>query len=597
MQKRTATTRRAALFSVIVMLVASTTILTGTSFGQVEPTIAFLNPSSFATAGERGLIVSDVAPTAGPGCCEGVGSGYRLSAWVSNAPLGSSVFFAIVQRAIDIEITETSSPAPNMWEANWSIPPEILDGPATLYAYLVLNEEPIAVSEADVTIMRAQERAHVRYPAPGGAFGTYAALADSLPADESVTRTPPVGVVDALYNDETDISHVRSFYTTSPPGSEPAWKVCGTELVGATRAGNGVRCAVEPQDQLAVTAVSAVANDSPDDYEDRFNQAGDAVAIADPYAQELTNFSLLTGGNQRVERELISKTFFCSESETAKLADQVGRQIAGANVDVHAAGPSDTLKFNTFTILTINQAPDRGSHSEEAAYDCSGQRTETPTAPPGNVNPDVQGEHRRFGAPDRKHIETLGGGTSDLGTFGFRVHATTEGVTEWTMWVDETDDGCAANDDAFTLGEMFLNGAIGWGQDGFATAPQPYEALVPCTPAVPNPEPSPSEGEELDGSRTVSAAIATSPIVLGKPARFKGRIDAVEAVCENLQKVVLKVRKPGGKFVTRRSTTSDGTGRFVLKHVAKAPRDYRVVAPPNATCERARSAIIRLRNR
>ena len=598
MYKRNGTTRGTALLSAALLVVASTMVLAGTSFGQIVPKIAFLNPSSFASAGERGLIVSDAAPTVGPGCCEGAGSGYRLSAWVSNAPPGSSVFFQVVQRAIDIEITETSSPSPNMWEANWSIPPEILDGTAKLYAYLVLNEEPIAVAEADVTIMRVQEHAHLNYPAPGGAFGTYAALADSLTEGEAATRTPPAGVVDAWYNDEADIAYVRALYTTSDPGSEPVWNVCGTETNTASGALNGIRCTVKPEDQLRVTAIAAVANDSPDDYENRFNQAGDAVAVSNPYAQDLTNFSMVTAGVQRVERETVSKQYFCSESESAVLKDQVGRQIVGANVDVHAAGPSDTLKFNTFsTVLTINQAPDRGTHVEEEAFDCTGQRTAAPAALPSNANPDTQGEHPRFGAPDRKHIESLPGGTNDLGIFGFRVRATVEGMTEWTMWVDEADDGCLANDDTFTSGEMFVHGAIGWSQDAFASGPQPYEAFVPCTPAAgPSPSPSPTT-PEVDGSRTISATVTPSPVVIGKPARFKGKIDAVASVCENLQKVVLKVRKPGQRFVTRKVTTTDERGRFTLSHIARTPRDYRVVAPPTSTCDRARSTIIRLRNK
>ena len=340
-----------------------------------------------------------------------------------------------------------------------------------------------------------------------------------------------------------------------------------------------------------------MTNDSPDEYEARFNQSGDAFAIEDPYAQELANLSLVTSGQQRVGREMISRQFYCSGTESAVLTDQVGRQIAGANMDVHAAGPSDTLRFNTFAILTINQAPDRGTHVEEAAYDCEGQRTEAPTSPPGNANPDFQGEHPRFGAPDRKQIESLGGGTSDLGTFGFRIHATVEGMTDWTMWVDETDDGCTANDDVFTANELYVSGAIGWGQDAFASGPQPFETLVPCAPVAPSPAPSPTTPNEIDGSRTVSVNVKPTPVVIGKPARFKGRIEGAESVCENLQKVVLRVRKSGERFVTRKSTTTDASGRYTLTHIARAPRDYRVVAPITSTCDRAQSTIIRLRNR
>ena len=595
---KTSRARSTAAIASLLLLFAALGALAEPSYGQAaEPSIAFLNPSSFATAGERGIVVSDAKPDDGPGCCEAAVARYRLSAWVSNAPPGARVFFGVVQRAIDLEITATSETGMNTWEAGWSIPAEILDGPATLYAYLVLGEEPIAVDEQPVTIMRVQENAQLTYPAPAGAFGTYAALADELDPKVAASRTAPTGVVDALYTATPEMAYVRTFYTTTQPGADPKWKPCGTELIGTSnaRAGNGVRCTLaDAADQTEITAIAAVSNDSPDDYEARFNESGDAVPVGQPYAQELTALSFVTGGSQRVEREPTSDRFYCSAAETAQLVDQMGRGIPGANMDVHATGPSDSLKFDTFSLLTINQAPDRGPHATEAGFDCTGQRTAAPTMPPANANPDIQGEHQRFGFGDRKHIESLAGGTSDTGTFSFRLHATTDGVTEYTMWVDEADDGCLVNDDAFTQGELSVTGSIGWAQDGGLAIPQPFETLVPCVPGTPSPSPSEGPGETVDGRRSVSLRLEKSA-VLGRPGTFRGTIDAVERVCERNQRVVLKVRKPGGTFSTRDSDRTDDRGRFSFTRTIRAPRDYRVVAPASGSCNKARSQVIRLR--
>src|SRR5688572_24551571 len=109
MYKRNGTTRGTALLSAALLVVASTMVLAGTSFGQTaEPSIAFLNPSGFASTGERGILVSDLKPDAGPLCCDSAKQGYHLSAWVANAPAGARVFFSVVQRTLDFEITNTA---------------------------------------------------------------------------------------------------------------------------------------------------------------------------------------------------------------------------------------------------------------------------------------------------------------------------------------------------------------------------------------------------------------------------------------------------------------------------------------------------------
>lgn len=617
--------RRVASFAAFVLFVMG---LPGTSFGQAapQPTIAFLNPSSFATAGERGIIVSDAAPQQGPGCCDATGPGYHLSAWVSNAPPGSRVFFSVTQRPFDIEITDVQPSGASTWDAYWRIPAEIIDGPATIYAYLVVDDVPVAIAEQPVTIVRLQENTQIKYPNPGGSFGTYAALADELVDGAPVTRTPPVGVVDAFYTLGADATKVRAFYSTSPVGTAPAWKVCGTERVGTgvSRAGNGVRCTLVATDtQEAVTAVAAVTNDGPEDgpYEARFNQSGDAVAIVTAYAQQPANIAFASAGTQRRDRNSDSNLFPCSTTETVKVMDQIGRHIAGANVDVHATGPSDTLKFNadSLSIWTDVKPPDRSAHTSEPAYDCGTH--------PANSDPGTQGEHPRFGAPDRKHIESVNAGTTDVGLFVFQMRSSVEGVTEYTAWVDEADDGCAANDDTFTEGEVAVSGVIGWGQDPSGATEQPREAMTACVPGGPQPSespappqpstsPAPPEPSESPATPEPSESPTSPPgdsddveqrLTLrtvfddsdGGPrdVRFMGALSSSVDSCAAGRIVVLKSRKIGGTFVAKQATTTRSTGKWAITRTIKRTREWRAVARPSGECPRVRSPIVRLKIR
>ena len=588
MEKARSRSRFSVLFVSLLTIVGSVTVMAQPSFGIGEPSVQFLNPSSYATAGERGIIVSDAAPTAGPGWQEGARRGYRLSAWVANAPPGSRVFFSLVQRNIDIEITDTRASADgSAWETDWRIPDRVVDGPATFRAHLVLNDTEVAADRVDVTILRLQDSARIVYPEVDGQFGMYSPLADALPEGQAPAPTPPVGVVDAHYYIDNPSNSMRVFYTTSARGSEPEWKICGEDFLDLD---DGIQCdLVSPDDRGKVTAVAVVTNDGTTvTWEDRNNQSGDAVAIGAVYEQTPTEFGLVTEGSQSIVRDVPTSPFGCSDVETVKLTDQFGRQIAGANIDVHATGPTDALQFDhdSLEVWSETTAADRG-HSLENAYDCMSH--------PANSDPGEQGDHNRFGAPDRKHVEIQASGTDKLGTFDFSLRSTDEGLTEWTAWVDEADDGCGANDDLFTSGELFISGSIGWDRSAETPTDQPYDTAVPCA-GTPLPEPTATDGpaEEFDGSRSVSLRIAGSPEV-GSRARFGGRVDAVEPACAENQTVILKGRRPGQKYWTLARGRTDDTGRFFLRARVRAPRDYRVVAPATPRCTRAASQPLKLR--
>lgn len=588
--RNTRTMRRGVTAGLVVSLVTSLLVIgvptPGYSAGSAT-TIAFLNPSSFSSSGERGITVSGQAPDSGPGCCDGATAAYRLSAWVANPPPNYSVFFSLEQNTLDFEITNTHQTENGAWQAQWNIPATVLDGPATLHAYVVVNEEAIASVDQDVTIVREADTADLGYPQSGGQFGTYAALATALPDKGAATRKKPVAVVDTEYTGSPSSSYIRTFYTTSAPGTDPKWKVCGTESVGSPGADDGVRCTLaSADDQLAVTAVATVINDSPNDYDDRFNQSGDAVAVI-PYAQEPAAITIdPSQALQKATKEPKSGIFYCSNSIAALVTDQIGHPISSANVDVHATGPSDSLKFDTFAILTKNKAPDRADHQTQDGYDCTGQNTSNGT-PPGDANPDLEGVHRRFGAPDRKHIESLNGGTNDLGIFAFRFHSDDPGETDYTAWVDEQDDGCLTNDDLFLPGEVYTSGAVGWNQDPGTPADQPYDSPIPCSPDGSTPTPTDTTPGGVS-PRSISLGVidGTNSVTL------KGRISSGNTDCVSAQTVKLKMRGRR-KFRTIGTATTTPQGKYKFVYTTTKTHSYRAIAPATSSCGRAKSPVVR----
>ena len=583
--------------SIVVGMLMTLIVPAAASLAADEPKIAFLNPSSFALAGERGYIISDAETDTGPGCCDASDGGYRFSAWVADAPADASVFFTVVQGAFDFELPAFPAPhAPpgsDTWEAPWDIPPEVLNGPATVTAYVVLDNEAVAQQSVDVTIMRIEPAIDLAYPQSGGPFGTFSALASELPGDGAATRKKPLATVDALYTATPDMAYVRTFYTTSQPGTDPVWNVCGTELVGSNNnnADNGVRCALSlPAHAESITAVAAVANDSPDDYDELFNESGDSVRVT-PYVQQPAALTLNEVAEQRVEKDEAVGRFFCSATVTATVTDQLDRIVPGANVDAEAAGPTDGLKFHNSSVLGGNLAPDRGRHSIEPAFDCTGGGD---VAPP-NASPGQQGEHPVFGAPDPKHVENPGGGTSDRGTAGFRLHSNAPGVTQYTIWVDELDDGCAANDDSYATGEPAAAGTVGWAESPATPELMTASALVPCPPGGPSPEPT--ETPEEPASRTVTLRAAHRRVARGTPVRLAGRVRSGASECLGGQHVTLEARRPGRRFHAAATALTGTAGRYRFKVVVTRTRAYRAVVDASSACSAARSRVVRLRAR
>jgi len=586
---------------VVCMLLMGSPLFVHSSFGQTVEgvNIEFLNPSSFSLADGIGILVSDKRPMSPD---EG-DTTYRLSAWVNALPPNPAVEFEILKAGISLlTLDEVTLVGSDTFEADWDIPNNLTEGTYTIRATVASGGVGIDTASQDVVINRLAERVEMTYPDSRGStpesasFGTYAPLANSLP-EGGATRGLPIGNIDGRNTGETPgngASRVRAFYTVSPPGSRPEWISCGTEtapgdpLLGSA-ANNGVRCTLQAAEhQTFITAVALLANSSNQGFDTRLNGAGDATRVLNAYAQVPSSLSITDGENGRVNANA-DDSFSCW-SVSSLLVDQYAREIAGANLDVHATGPADSLKFGRGLIDDSGQVPDRGGHATEPGFDCFGESDET--------EPDDQGEHQVIGGPDIKHLETVAGGTSDTGAWSFAIHvpagapSPTRATSYFSIWADEADDGSSANDDVFATGELCAAGMVGWGRAPEAPTPGTVP-LLGCEPLGPAPEPEP-EPEPRPTKDKISLRASDNAIFRGSRVVFSGRVSTVDAGCSSQRRVVLRSRKSGGAFRDRVETISASNGRWTLTRRVYRTRDWRVVARATDDCAALRSRVVRV---
>lgn len=613
--------RRSLLIVVLALLPGLAVIdLQGIALGQAgAPAIAFLNPSNFASSGtERDIFVSDKIPM-DPRTGD---ASYRLSAWVANGPGDPGVEFEVLNASgvvvdtIDGDIqlgTDT-------FEADWNIPDLIPEGPYVIRATLFDISENAAIAQAsiDVTYDRNAERVEIEYPnnrglplwPGGGSFGSYAPVRRALPAEgESAARIAPHSNVDLLQTSRTagpegwgtGPSRIRAFYTISPPGSVPEWKVCGTEGGSGSAGGasNGVRCLLESEaDQTQVTAIAAVANGRSGSnfatFQEANNEAGDATRVLQPYVQVPTNWRFTQGNGQTVETLGTEyNCFFAQDVIEGRLSDQLDREIVGYNVDVHAQGPNDRLTFDQGILNDASaKPPDRGNHPEEGAFDCFNDNDESWLAP--------QGEHQVFNGPDIKHIED-DVDSGDDGRWGFNLMVRPASTvsdesftTFFTFWIDEAPDGCMTNDDRYNDGELVLFGSIGWSHAPLDPRPVEPLPILPCTPPTTAPTTSPSPSPTMtssppppSGERDVALQANRTLIRQGQKVTLHAAIAAEEESCASLQEIQLqqKRRRTEWRTVSIKATDEDGRARFVRR--PRRTTNYRALTPREGFCERA----------
>ena len=266
-------------------------------------------------------------------------------------------------------------------------------------------------------------------------------------------------VIDVVSSAGTD--NIEVSYTVSAPGTEPEWTPCGTETKEESQ--DGIRCTIDDEDEPGeVTGVAAVPSNEvpkmvgplpdPTDPTQPDPDSGDAHRVIG-YVQTPTTVTITP------ERRGNVPVGACTDNFTLLVLDQEGDKVAGADVDVHAQGPTDDLSFDTSPQTQSNpptdenKAPDQRHGSTEAGRNCV-----------TNQFGGAQGEHDRAtpNADDIKHIEDADG-TSDSGTFRFRLWSPFAGPTHITGWADTNPD------DRFCFGEPSDVASVGFGQ----AAPSP----------------------------------------------------------------------------------------------------------------------------
>jgi hypothetical protein len=300
------------------------------------------------------------------------------------------------------------------------------------------DQEPVTVQSGDAV---AANTAEMAYPANGGPFGFW-----------RTGTNPAVGVVTGFASAGTN--QVRVLYSVTPPGQQPVWDQCGFGPVARPSNEFRVRCTLAATaNPNAVRAIAAVANrtPSPAPAVQGNDETGDAHRVV-PYAQNPSAVTVDPASSQTEQNK-------CTPL-TATIKDQSGNPVAGLNVDIHAVGPDDQLRFATEQgTNSAFQAPDAAHSGNEATVKCE------PTDADGR-----QGEHSVPGGDDVKHIEsTPGGGTNNAGQFTFILRTGVQGGTQVTVWGDENDD-----DNVTASTEAVGSAQLGWGEP----APQPVTTLT-----------------------------------------------------------------------------------------------------------------------
>lgn len=589
------TLARVVLAGLMALAVGLLVLPLGLSFAQSSSQIDTVNPAP----GSSTVVSSKDFP-------------YHFSAWVDNVPPSPFVEFRIKDGnntvVASLNATQTAGSS-DTFEAFWTIPASINDGSYTLETFLFRNFTGPGTGEladSDTQAITIDNK-----PEPGPLPGT-----PETPAGENVTIDYPVNggplgvnvprsgsstfVIEGKASSGT--STVQPFYTVSRPGTEPSFKSCGGNTTATDTNNDGIKdfrliCTIAAGDfPLSVTGVSVVPTRTTGPLPPQSTKGASDGHRVKAYFQRPASVTIdpSTRGN--------AATGTCQKF-VATVRDQNGRQIAGTNVDVHAVGPDDALRFDVGTAFSDrNKAPDKGDHASDAGIVCNASGNQSGQGAAGS-----QGAHVVPAGPDIKHIESVDG-TDAAGQFEFSVFSSAPGTTQITAWADFDDD------DLICASEPRGAASVGWGPDNAAPTPVAEEPSVQSCP-VPDPSPSPSPSPTPTRPATASptgsptatptssptASPTGSPGPDPDPVKHRRNVEitdfkhvklknkkkkalqvsgVVEAPSfgECRQAVPIKVQlRADGEWVTRKSDFTNDRGRFKVL-IRDVSGKYRAVA-------------------
>ena len=424
---------------------------TGSSTPSVgAPTVQILNPRADAKISDK---------------YDGSDRRYHITAVGSSLP-SDAVIEASVRRATGTEeVIGSLCPVPgtrDTFEGFWDIPETSPEGIATLalraYDHAGDGGQVIAADEVSMDVQHrdvgtiASEAVSLNWPRNDGPLGFFRNRADQWKFN-----------IEAISGGtgNTANSALTIQYSTSPIGSEPSFIQCSspTSPQPTTRASDQARiftytCALATGDRpSAVTAISVVgqAAGSSGDVNRVHpfiqNPSDMLVKVAGVYPSTLgsTTYADYPSGKRRLAGQ------GCLEFR-AIVTDQFGRPVSGVNVDAELRGPGEDASFADTT--PQQHAAPQHTQNSEPTVSCGPF--------PGSVTPGNPGQTRIVvpDAPDAKGIESVAGGTSDLGQWTFKVFSGTPGNAAIKVWVDdealESDvSDRSPDDDVHEAGQAF----------------------------------------------------------------------------------------------------------------------------------------------
>lgn len=569
-----------------------------------SPTIKIINPDE-STSDE----ISAKSDT--------VDNAYHLVAWVANLPSSASVQFKYIPEDTGRETTvicqETGNETARQvgtdtFECRWNLT-GVSAGAGTVRAILFSGTTSVSQDDEPVTVDPEGQTLEILYPTNGGEVGFYTRAGGISSAMIDVRTSAPGTPADDEGTEEVDV-----YYSTSPPGTEPAFIPCGNDTTtGGTQ--DSIRCdlaeddpdtaANENDEPSEVTAIAAVPIDT-DEGPIPAPPAGpdpDAAADIDAadahrafgYEQD-PNAVLLAPQTQQ------KNAGQCSDPIVATVIDTKNRIVVGANVDVHAQGPTDNVSFDGVPEddgPTSASKPPEG-HTVEPAVDCE---TATATTPPEFDG--EQGDHDRIDA-DVKHIESVDEGTSEDGRFSFKLYSPNAGATQYTVWVDED------NNDQYCSAEAAGHGSVGWSttapsptgvtaEQTTCPKPSPGQTATPGVTATPTATATPTSTSTATPTntatssgpttnRTVTMSVDKSSVVAGRKVTFSGQILSGDQSCTDNEFVQIRRRVFGTTtYEDILTTASDAQGRFTFTRRVVKSADYTATATAHDQCRDATS--------
>lgn len=420
--------RRRVLTAFVAVLATAAAVTLPVSSASAAPSIQLLSPSEYRTP----MIVSDE---------NDANNAIHLVAWAGDVPPSPQVEFEVQQGLDQVTLTGVRG-GTDSWSADFVVPATYTDGQIIIRAILYSGQTEVTRTPDEVVTLNSatpppqSDSVEITHPENGAALGFFA------PKDK-----PTNTVIRGIASEGT--AQARVLYTTSAPGSDPQWKHCGGVAVsGGTFA---ARCTLVSGDSPgSVTAVAAVANRTPPPTEPNpaADETGDAHRVS-PYDQVPTAIDMTPPSAQL--------TPGVCHVITATAIDQNSQAITGLNIDVHAQGPDDQLKFATMRFTNSSfEPPDKAHGGTELAAKCAATDDEA-----------RQGEHSVPVGDDIKHIESTAG-TNNLGQFTFVLRSSSVGPTHVSAWGDADDD------DTRGTTESSGTSRLGWGEN----PPPPQEDIL-----------------------------------------------------------------------------------------------------------------------